>query len=91
MIVFSEVYYPGWTATVDGKEVPVGRVNYILRAIRVEPGSHKVELSFFPKTVDTTETIAYTAYAVLLAVIILMIVIGWRKKNDKASKLSEEK
>lgn len=91
VIVFSEVYYPGWTATVDGKEVPVGRVNYILRAIRVEPGSHKVELSFFPKTVDTTETIAYTAYAVLLAVIILMIVIGWRKKNDKASKLSEEK
>ncbi len=91
VIVFSEVYYPGWTATVDGKEVPVGRVNYILRAIRVEPGSHKVELSFFPKTVDTTETIAYTAYAVLLAVIILMIVIGWRKKNDKASTLLEEK
>ena len=29
IVVFSEVYYPGWTATVDGEEVPVGRVNYI--------------------------------------------------------------
>ena len=74
VIVFSEVYYPGWTATVDGKEVPVGRVNYILRAIRVEPGNHKVELAFFPKSVDTTETIAYAAYAVLLIVIVTMAV-----------------
>ena len=35
VLVFSENYYPEWTATVDGKEVPVGRVNYILRAIPV--------------------------------------------------------
>lgn len=78
VIVFSEVYYPGWTATVDGREVPVGRVNYLLRAIRVEPGSHKVELAFFPKSVDITETIAYVAYGLLLLVIVAMVV--FRKK-----------
>src|SRR5574344_1192529 len=31
VIVFSEVYYPGWTATVDGQPVELGRVNYVLR------------------------------------------------------------
>lgn len=41
VLVFSENYYPEWTATVDGKEVPVGRVNYILRAIQVSPVSIK--------------------------------------------------
>ena len=66
VIVFSEVYYPGWTATVDGQPVELGRVNYLLRAVNVAPGKHKIELAFHPKSVTTTETIAYVAYAVLL-------------------------
>lgn len=66
VIVFSEVYYPGWTATVDGQPVELGRVNYLLRAVNVAPGKHKIELAFYPKSVTTTETIAYVAYAVLL-------------------------
>ena len=68
VIVFSEVYYPGWTATVDGQPVELGRVNYLLRAVNVAPGKHKIELAFHPKSVTTTETIAYVAYAVLLLV-----------------------
>src|SRR5574344_1690198 len=46
IIVFSEIYYPGWTAKVDGQDVEIGRVNYVLRAIQGKPGNHKVELSF---------------------------------------------
>lgn len=71
VLVFSENYYPEWTATVDGKEVPVGRVNYILRAIQVKPGKHQVVLSFFPKSVDRTETVAYIAFALLVICILL--------------------
>ena len=51
VIVFSEIYYPGWTATVDGKDVEVGRVNYVLRAINVKPGKHNVVLTFKPASV----------------------------------------
>lgn len=81
VIVFSEIYYPGWTATVDGQDVPVGRVNYILRAITVRPGSHKVELAFFPKSVTTTETIAYIAYGVLILVALLLAFTEYRKRK----------
>lgn len=81
VVVFSEVYYPEWTATVDGKEVEVGRVNYILRAINVPAGDHKVVLSFFPKSVDTTETIAYTAYAVLVLVAAALIFLAWKRRE----------
>lgn len=83
VVVFSEIYYPGWTATVDGQEVEVGRVNYVLRAISVKPGNHKVELSFFPKSVDTTERIAYAAYAVLAILILLVAFLEWRKKHNQ--------
>lgn len=81
VVVFSEIYYPGWTATVDGVEVPVGRVNYVLRAINVKPGDHKVELTFRPKTLATTETIAYAAYGVLLIAILVMAFVGRRSRR----------
>ena len=81
VVVFSEVYYPGWEATVDGNPVELGRVNYILRAINVQPGTHQVVLSFYPKSVDGTETIAYVAYAILLAMIGLSVYFETRKKK----------
>ena len=82
VVVFSEVYYPGWTATVDGVEQELGRVNYVLRALQVKPGKHEVVLSFFPKSIDRTETVAYVAYVVLLLILLLL---GWhavRRRGD---------
>ena len=82
VIVFSEIYYPGWTATVDGVEQELGRVNYVLRALQVKPGHHEVVLSFFPKTIDRTETVAYVAYAALLLMILFLIWTAVRKHGD---------
>jgi uncharacterized membrane protein YfhO len=81
VIVFSEIYYPGWTATVDGKDTELGRVDYVLRALQVSPGSHKVELMFYPKSINTTETIAYLAYVVLLLMILFMAYLQWKKSK----------
>ena len=84
VVVFSEVYYPEWTATIDGKPANVGRVNYVLRAVNVEPGSHKVVLDFHPKSVTITETISYIASTILLLAIIGIVVFEWRKKKVAA-------
>ncbi len=81
IVVFAENYYPEWTATVDGVDTPVGRVNYILRAIQVKPGKHTVVLSFYPKSVSTTETIAYVAMGVLVILLIAAIVYEGKKKK----------
>jgi hypothetical protein len=81
VVVFSEIFYPGWTATVDGQPVELGRVDYVLRALKVEAGEHEVVLSFFPKSVDTTETIAYIAFGILL--IFIFLLIGWEMKKRK--------
>ena len=72
VVVFSEIYYPGWTATIDGQEAELGRVDYVLRALRVAPGEHTVVLSFFPKSLDRTELVAYVALALLLLIVILV-------------------
>ena len=79
VVVFSEIYYPGWTATVDDQPVEVGRVDYVLRALTVSLGQHKVVLSFFPKSLDTTETVAYASLGVLLLLVLLALFLSYRK------------
>ena len=81
VVVFSEIFYPGWTATVDGQEQELGRVDYVLRALQVAPGEHEVVLSFFPKTVERTETIAYVALAILLLLIVSIVVVKLRRTH----------
>ena len=83
IIVFSEIYYPGWTCTVDGKAVEVGRVNYVLRAINIEKGNHNIVLSFKPQSVATTETIAYIAIILLALCTLAAIIFKLRVKSKE--------
>jgi hypothetical protein len=50
VLVLSEVFYPGWRATVDGEPVPLLRADYVLRAVCVPAGEHRVSLSFAPSS-----------------------------------------
>ncbi len=45
-LVLSEIYYRGWDAFIDGRRVPVERVNYALRGLSVPAGEHRVEFVF---------------------------------------------
>ena len=82
VLVFSEIYYPGWEATVDGQPVELGRVDYILRAMNIQPGKHQVELSFFPKSVNMTETIAYIAYVLLFLLVAGGVFMEYRRRKE---------
>ncbi len=90
IVVFSEIYYPGWTATVDGEPVTVGRVDYVLRAINVKAGKHKVVLTFKPKSIRDTETVAYIAFALLFIAIIVGVWFEEHKKRKAATNDNEK-
>ncbi|PJF01177.1 YfhO family protein [Prevotella intermedia] len=81
VVVFSEVYYPGWSATIDGQPAELGRVNYILRALNVKAGKHEVVLEFHPSSISTTETIAYVALVALLLAICTALFVEWKKQK----------
>ena len=81
IVVFSEIFYPEWTATVDRQPVEIGRVDYVLRALNVDKGHHKVVLTFDPKSVKQTETVAYLSYGVLLMVV--LFAVYFKRKEDK--------
>ncbi len=84
VVVFSEIYYPDWTATIDGEEAELGRVNYVLRALRVEPGRHEVVMTFRPKSIDRTETIAYVALIAMLLAVVALAVREVRRRQQQS-------
>ncbi|MDE7414136.1 MAG: YfhO family protein [Muribaculaceae bacterium] len=64
--VFSEIFFPwGWTATIDGKPAEIGRVNYVLRALKVPAGTHSIEFRFDPKSLKVTNTISMVAVVLI--------------------------
>lgn len=70
LAVFSEVYFPwGWEATVDGEPVDIARVNYVLRAIAVPAGHHKVEMRFNPRSVSATVGVAKGAVVAIYLIL----------------------
>lgn len=79
VVVFSEIYYPGWQATIDGTPVDIARADYILRAMHVPSGSHTIEMWFEPQSIRVTETIAYVALALLVIGVMAWV---WRQKNN---------
>lgn len=86
VLVFSEIYYPGWTATVDGNEVEIARVNYVLRAIKMDGGKHHVVLKFDPQSVHTTDTIAYIALILLVIMLIGAIALPIIKSKKQETR-----
>jgi hypothetical protein len=76
LFVASEVYYPaGWNAYLDGEEVPIHRVDYLLRGVHVPEGTHTLTMRFEPAAdrygtlvAGGTTVVVYGALLTLLAI-----------------------
>ena len=70
-LVQSDLYYPGWEATVDGEPVPIYEANASVRAVPLDEGTHTVEFRFRPKP------LLYGAMISVASALVLVIV--WKK------------
>ena len=83
VVVLSEIFYPGWTCTIDGQPTEIARANYVLRAIKVPAGEHEVVMTFDPQTVHVTEAIAYASLAILALLLVVLLVVRIRKTRKE--------
>jgi uncharacterized membrane protein YfhO len=85
LLVFSEIYYPeGWIATVDGKESPVIRANYVLRAMEVPAGKHEIVFRFEPDSFSTGNRISLFSSIAVLALLGFTGFMSFRKKEPES-------
>ena len=47
-LLLSDVFYPGWRATVDGELAEILRADYLFRALYLSPGEHVIKMAFAP-------------------------------------------
>ncbi|MBP3304219.1 MAG: YfhO family protein [Muribaculaceae bacterium] len=82
--VFSEVFFPwGWEATVDGKPAEIGRVNYVLRALRVPAGEHEIVMTFDPRSLRTTNVLATVSIILIYIAAAAAVFVAVRHKKRR--------
>lgn len=88
LAVFSEMYYqPGWNAYIDGKLTPHFRANFVLRAMRLPAGKHKIEFKFEPKAFYIGEKISLTSMLLFFALVLGGLL--WTLKSNRKDTSNE--
>jgi hypothetical protein len=86
-LVLSDVYYPGWRASVDGREAHVYQTDYALRGVRVPAGVHVVEFTYAPRSLRVG---AYVSAFSLLAIALVSLALA-RRERTRARHVDESR
>ena len=77
-LVLTDVYYPGWDATVNGRPAPVIPANMAFRAVPLPPGRHTVEFRYTPPGMKIGGLIS--------AMAVLVLIVAWRAGDRRQRK-----
>lgn len=85
LAVFSEIYYKDWKAYVDDKPVSFAKANYVLRAMVVPAGKHKIDFKFEPKVYYTGRNISNIATWLMMLLLLGAIFMQIRKQKKETT------
>jgi hypothetical protein len=77
LVVLGDNQYPGWTATVDGKDAPIERVDYLFRGVRVGAGAHTVEFRYEP----LSWRVGWIVSLISLTGLLIALALGARRRR----------
>ncbi len=75
VLVLSEVNYPGWSAIVNGVEVPIIEVDGVLRGVALPSGPSRVEMIFRPTSVLIGGMVS------VIGIVVCIGLIVWRRRG----------
>jgi hypothetical protein len=78
-LIVSENYYPGWRATVDGRDNPIGRADVTLIGVPLPTGARKVELRFTDGAYESGKVVTLVAVGVALLLAVAGLAVDRRK------------
>jgi hypothetical protein len=80
-LVVTENYYPGWSATVDGKPAAIGRADYVLIGVELPAGAKTIQLDFASPAFERGKAITLSVLALCLLLLAGGIVAERRKAH----------
>ena len=82
--VFSEIFYSaGWKALIDGKQIPIVKVNYVLRGLPVPAGKHNIQFRFEPGSYYTGQKITTLSSFAFIFLMLIGIIFEIKKNKLK--------
>jgi len=79
-LYLSDLYYPGWSAYIDGNKTPIYRANYAFRTILLPEGNHRIVFQYEPKSLKIGSAISLVS---LVAGLICLLVIHIRHEQKR--------
>jgi len=87
-LFLSEIFYPGWKASVDGRPVTIMRGNYLFRVIPIPEGKHRIRVFYDPWSVKLGVGITLLTLMIMCIFLVLHLRNGKsRSKNKLGSSL----
>jgi hypothetical protein len=91
LFVASEVYYPaGWNAYLDGEQVPIRRVNYLLRGVHVPEGEHTLVMRFEPRLHRLSVWVAGSTTALVYGGTLLLAGLRLRRRWEQVEAADDD-
>ena len=81
-LVLSDLYFPGWRATVDGQPERIRRADYLLRALPLAAGTHRVVFTYEPAAFRL-------GLWAMLATLAFLTVLIWHGDRGRADEVTE--
>ena len=72
VLLINDKFDPGWTATVNGKETPIMRCNFLVRGLHLTPGVHEINFKYDPPNRRLPVTLAALALGLMCCIIIAL-------------------
>jgi hypothetical protein len=82
-LVLTDLWYPGWTCTIDGQETPIRMVDFLFRAVELPPGAHQVEFRFLPESFVRGRAVSITFTIALSCALLVLGALRWIRKHPK--------
>src|SRR5262249_25635900 len=77
-LVVADAWFPGWTARLDGRVVPIQRVDLLFRGVPVPAGTHQLTFAYAPEGWALACGVALTGWVIALAIAVA-ILLEWRR------------
>jgi uncharacterized membrane protein YfhO len=73
-LVFSDSYYPGWKAFIDGSDTKIYKTNGLIKGIYIPKGNHKIVFKYIPENLLFYSIISLVSFTGVISLIIFLMI-----------------